>query len=118
MAIGASCCWWCVPSRPPTWAPITASAQTRWAVPRAHCGYTVRIRNLGPAISRSLTDFNLFCLLGCGFCIAEIKLHPGASASNDDHLNYIGGKVPWGLYIIPLRTLSKFCLRLFQLLRG
>lgn len=28
----------------------------------------------------------------CRLCVAEIKLHPGASASNDDHLNYIGGE--------------------------
>lgn len=49
--------------------------------------------------SPAITGFNLFCLSllfffsRClWFCVAEIKLHPGASASNDDHLNYIGGE--------------------------
>lgn len=91
MAIAASCCLWCVHFRPPMWAPITASAQTRWDVPRARCGYTVRMRN--PQFSWARAPCSR-CLFICFFFFssAEIKLHPGASSSNDEHSNFIGGK--------------------------
>lgn len=97
MAIAASCCSWCVPFQPPMWAPITVSAQTRWDVPRARCGYTVRMRNLLAAIlAGSSPLLPLLLLLLLLFCFvlffAEIKLHPGASSSNDEHSNFIGGK--------------------------
>lgn len=93
MAIAASCCSWCVPFQPPMWAPITVSAQTRWDVPRARCGYTVRMRNLLAAIlAGSLLPLLLLLLFFFVLFFAEIKLHPGASSSNDEHSNFIGGK--------------------------
>lgn len=93
MAIAASCCSWCVPFQPPMWAPITVSAQTRWDVPRARCGYTVRMRNLlATILAGSLLTLLLLLLFFFVLFFAEIKLHPGASSSNDEHSNFIGGK--------------------------
>lgn len=111
MAIAASCCSWCVPFQPPMWAPITVSAQTRWDVPRARCGYTVRMRNLLAAIlAGSLLPLLLLLLFFFVLFFAEIKLHPGASSSNDEHSNFIGGKLA---IVALLYSLSSFPPSLF-----